>query len=151
MYRDAPVYRLLARNSQLFRFIDHRAEKLQVALYGRIPSAQRLELARLYPAAEATTRQILESEYQPMADAVRSFTFTCNERDEPARAAWLRVAKEVGIEPILGVAAAVEDAQDRGVSVRAADGAHWHDRGYEIVGKVLVEFFRTKLWGNHRG
>ena len=65
VYRDAPVYRLLARNSQLFRFIDHRAEKLQVALYGRIPDAQRLELARLYPAAEATTRQILESEYRP--------------------------------------------------------------------------------------
>jgi hypothetical protein len=151
VYRNAPWYRTLARHSELFRFLDGRAERLQVALSGSwVPTAQPADIARRYPAAEATTREILTSEYRPLAGTVPGFTFTCNERDAPARAAWLRVAHTAGIEPITGVAAAVEAAEDQGAPVRGADGAHWNDRGHEIAGKTLVEFFRTRLAAEHR-
>jgi lysophospholipase L1-like esterase len=151
VYRDAPLFRLFARHSQLFWFLDQRVERLQVRLQGGwVPKSQAADLARWYPAAEAITLNILTSEYRPLADGVAAFTFTCNERDARARAAWLRVAKDAGLQPITGVAGSVEEAEDHGLPVRGADGAHWNDRGHEIVGKALVGFFRARLEADHR-
>lgn len=75
----------------------------------------------------------------------------CVDDREPHHEQFKRLSRQNGIEVIEGVARAVQDAEKRGVVVRAEDGGHWNEAGHEICAEVLrAHLVKTWIAGSSR-
>jgi hypothetical protein len=55
-----------------------------------------------------------------------------------------RLSEENGMHFIDGTSQALRAAEGKGITTRAADKAHWNDRGHQIVADVLKDYFIRK-------
>ncbi len=69
----------------------------------------------------------------------------CADGDQPSLEELKRILKKNDITFIGGVAEAISDAERHGITVRAADGAHWNEEGHRIAAGVLERYFSDKL------
>lgn len=69
----------------------------------------------------------------------------CADGDQPSLQELKRILGNNDITFIGGIAEAISEAERHGVTVRAADGAHWNEEGHRIAAGVLERYFSDKL------
>lgn len=66
------------------------------------------------------------------------YAFNCT-TDEPYTTAFETIARHYNIQFLRNVAAAVQDAVNRGEDVFASDGDHWNEYGHSLVAAALLQ------------
>ncbi len=74
--------------------------------------------------------------------AVMAFNVT---EDEPYSSCFRKLTEQHGIVLIEGVFDALRIAEQRGITTRAADGAHWSEAGHAVAGKRIADALREQL------
>lgn len=70
----------------------------------------------------------------------------CVDNGHPYYEELQRISNKNNIKFIDGIPEAIQVAEQNGVVVRAADKAHWNEKGHQIAAKVLKEYFHNKFF-----
>jgi hypothetical protein len=154
-YRLAPdsIYRILHRNSRLFRSLDALLSTVQYKIYGDYfppayegysgfkpakSSEQQARISALRTDAEKTTLELLTEMKRVLPATTRLVTFAASSDDPKELNTWLSLAAQAGFSAYPSVSMRVEQAEAAGQIVRVRDGAHWNRLGNRIAGKELA-------------
>ncbi len=150
---DNHWYKVLYRNSDIFRTLDGMLQKFQFNKFGGyaypVDESELDEQARKQQSLEAdrTTEQLLRMMADEFSEQTELLTFICNTRSAGATERWERVVIAAGFRPLAGVSIAVEQAEDEGAIVRGADAAHWGPLGHRLAGMELVREISNNIAG----
>ncbi|MCU7835979.1 MAG: SGNH/GDSL hydrolase family protein [gamma proteobacterium symbiont of Taylorina sp.] len=141
----ASIYRLLYHYSSIFRLLDIHLQQYQYEKYKGYYSREfvgSLMHKKLMNESYEITRNLLEKFVSEVKSVgAKGLIFSCRENKNK----WIELSNSVGLKPLPDVAMAVRNAESSGISVRAADGAHWNDLGHQIAGKVLTKALASIL------
>ncbi len=145
---DNHWYKVLYRNSVVFRAVDRMLQRVQYDWFGDYfypvdETEQQHEQRNLQ--ADRTTERLLRMMAEEVSETTTLLTFICGTRNVRETERWKRVVSAAGFRPLPGVSLAVERAEDAGAMVRAADRAHWGPLGHRIVGTELAREISAHL------
>lgn len=108
-----------------------------------------LEKGREYPDYKKAI-EVTEETMRRMKDAVETsgaeFLTFASDDNQPYYDDYLDIVSTLeGVHLVEGVSAAIREAEELGVTVRAADMAHWNNEGHRIAAEVLKGYFTENI------
>jgi len=95
-----------------------------------------------YRTAIGTTEEILSRMKDRVESAGAEFLIFSGDDSLPYYQDYLGIVSDIeGLHVIDGVPETVSEAEDLGVTVRAADNAHWNNEGHRIAAEVIKGYF----------
>ena len=94
-----------------------------------------------FQSSARTTNEIMKMVRKRSGDT-KIVTFSADD-ESPYYEEFQHISQKNGIEFIDGVPQAVHAAEEKGLTVRAADNAHWNDLGHRLVAEKIEEHLRT--------
>ena len=103
------------------------------------------DLGRAYPdynEAIETTQELIRRMRNEVVGADALFLTFSSDDNQPYYSNYLQIVSALeGVHLIEGVSASIKEAEELGVTVRAADKAHWNNEGHRIAAEVIKGYF----------
>ncbi len=94
---------------------------------------------------ETTEEIIRRMRDEVEASGAEFYTFSSDD-NQPYYGDYFEIVSNLeGVQLIEGVSASIREAEELGVTVRAADMAHWNNEGHRIAAEVLKGYFTDQM------
>jgi lysophospholipase L1-like esterase len=90
------------------------------------------------------TEQILKKIKSRVPSTTRVYAFSIDD-NQPYYDEFKKISEQSGIHFIDGIPQAIRAAQQKGITTRFEDGAHWNETGHKIAADVLQHYFEANL------
>ena len=135
----AKFYRLIYSRSRIFRRLDMIRQWILYKIYNSYgPEISAEESDRLKRESIKTTKNILCKFSTIGLDDSKFITFNCATEDDEATRIWKDIAHNSGFFVLETPSRAFEAAEEKGSTVRHADGGHLNILGNKILGEELA-------------
>lgn len=143
--KSAPLFRNIAnRYSRFLYFILNRIDRLNAVHADSVEDIIQ-ERGMSYPLFRESvemTEQLIKKMKLRIPSKTLLYAF-CADDTDPYYEELKRLSKKNGIYFIDGIPQAIRSAEQRGITTRAEDKAHWNETGHRIAADVLKQYFEA--------
>jgi lysophospholipase L1-like esterase len=96
-----------------------------------------------FKASLETTDRLVEKVRSRVPSNIKIYAFTVNS-NQPYYQTFKDISERHSIEFIDGVPQAIDEAEKKGITIRAADKGHWNEMGHQIAANILYQYLKDK-------